>query len=351
VHRAWIRENHPELLEKEKLTQADITFEMAHPYYPSERGFDETWNGRWHRFWANYTLDGEDIEYQFVKDDRYRLDVQSDAAVTFINRHHDEPFFLYLPYFAPHVPLEATEEYLARFPGEMPKRRRYCLAMLSAIDDGVGRIRETLREHGIEENTLIFYISDNGAPLWIHKEDITLEYKGGAWDGSENTPLVGEKGMISEGGIRVPFLAAWPAVLPAGMTYHEPVISLDVAATSVAVAGLEQPEELDGVNLVPYLTGEKSGPPHDYLFWRFWGQTAVRSGQWKFLKAGPREYLFKLGPDGVEKDNVIGEHPEKARELKEKLDAWADELSEPGVPGGINPKEKEWYDFYFPAAD
>jgi arylsulfatase A-like enzyme len=347
--RPWLAEEYPDILSKEDLGPSDVTFDMMLPYNPSNRGFKETFYGQMHRYWASFDLAGNDLEQQWITDNRYRLDIQSDAAVTFIERNHGRPFFLYLAYFAPHVPLEATEKYLSRFPGEMPERRRMCLAMISAIDDGVGRIQESLRKHGIKDNTLIFYISDNGAPLKLYKEDITLEFKGGAWDGSLNDPLVGEKGMLSEGGIRVPFLVSWPAALPRGVEYHEPVISLDVAATSVAVAGLSPAPALDGVNLVPYLTGQMEGSPHEVLFWRFWEQSAVRMGDWKFLKAGPREFLFDLSSKDPEKENLIDQHPDKVNELRAKLADWAGELFVPGIPEGpINRQESGWYDFYFP---
>ena len=345
----WIRETHPELLAGGPLKPADITQEMRMPYFPSERGFEETWYGQMQRYHANYDLEGHTIDPQWITEDRYRLDIQSDAAVAFIHRNHDKPFFLYLAYFAPHVPLEATAQYLDRFPGDMPERRRYCLAMISAIDDGVGRILESLSSHGIRDNTLIFYISDNGAPLKRYKEDISLEFRGGAWDGSLNDPLVGEKGMLSEGGIRVPFLVSWPAVLPAGIEYHDPVISLDVAATAVAVAGASAAPELNGVNLVPYLTGDRQDAPHDALYWRFWQQSAIRMGNWKFLKAGPREFLFDLSGSQPEKENLIGLHPGKAAEIRSKLESWAESLRTPGVPEGpLNNQETGWYDFYFP---
>ncbi len=348
---SWINENLPELAAKpmNQRGPADISADIRKPYYPSERGFMETWYGPMGRYWANFDLEGNSQEYAWRSDPRFRLDVQSDAAVAFVKRNHDAPFFLYLAYFAPHVPLEATDEYLSRFPGDMPERRRYCLAMMSAIDDGVGQLRKTLEEYEIDENTLIFYISDNGAPTKMIKEDRTLEFKGGAWDGSLNDPLVGEKGMLSEGGIRVPYLLSWPAVLPAGIEYHEAVSSLDVAATALAVAGLEVAPELDGVNLVPYLTGEEKGQPHKYLFWRFWDQTAVRSGNWKFLKAGEYEFLFNLEASGVESENLISEYPDKAAELKGALEDWASELKEPGVPEGPISRERNWYNFYFSA--
>ncbi len=352
IMRPWLQEAHPELASKDDLTYADITEEIRLPYYPSERGFKETWYGQMQRYYANYNLQGVGIDPQWITDDRYRLDIQSDAAITFIQRNHKAPFFLYLAYFAPHVPLEATDKYLSRFPGDMPERRRVCLAMMSAIDDGVGRIQETLDNLGIKENTMIFFISDNGAPLKLYKEDITLEFKGGAWDGSLNDPLVGEKGMLAEGGIRVPYLVSWPAVLPQGVEYHEPVISLDVAATSVAVAGLPGSPALDGVNLIPYLTGEKEGAPHEVLYWRFWEQTAIRMGNWKFLKAGPREFLFDLSAEQPEKENLIGQYPDKASELRAKLGDWASGLFVPGVPEGpLNNQEIGWYDYYFPESN
>jgi len=351
VQLPWIRENMNGLNHKKKIVPQDIPLSAKMPYFPSARGFDEYFYGQLNRFWCNYDLDGNRIEPQWLDDKRYRLDVQTDAAVTFIERNHGRPFFFYLPYFAPHVPLEATDKYLRRFPGEMPERRRYCLAMMSAIDDGVGKILKTIRKHRIEKNTLIFFISDNGAPLKIHKEDLPISFKGGAWDGSLNDPWVGEKGMISEGGIRVPFIMSWPARISGGTVYDRPVISLDVAATSVAVAGLDTSEELDGANLIPYLTGEKTGQPHEALYWRFWEQSAIRMGDWKYLKAGKREYLFDLGSKEHERANLINRYPDKVGILKKKLESWASELKTPGLPNGDLRREGEWYDTYFKDQD
>lgn len=347
VQKEWIQEHLPQLAAKAKPVPSDIPMESKLPYRPGERGFDDIYAGAMRSYQINYTLEGKDVEPQRVQDDRFRLDVQSDAAVAFINRHQEEPFFLYLGYFAPHVPLEASEKYLARFPGDMPTRRRYCLAMMSAIDDGVGRIQETLKSAGIAENTLIFFISDNGAPLKIDKEDKPISFVAGAWDGSLNDPFVGEKGMVSEGGIRVPYIVSWPAMLPRGKVYHKPVISLDVAATAVAVAGLETAPELDGVNLIPFLSGTQKGPPHEALYWRFWNQSAIRMGKWKLLKAGDSEWLFNVNSKKHERKNLIGKHPEKARELKANLREWAAKLYHPGVPEGPVGREKRWYDHYF----
>ena len=148
--------------------------------------------------------------------------------------------------------------------------------MLSAIDEGVGRILQRVRDYGLETNTLIFFTSDNGAPLMKTKPD-TRPITENGWDGSLNDPWVGEKGMLAEGGIRVPFLVQWKGVLPPGKTYASAVSSLDIAATAVAVAGLPTNPELDGVNLLQFLTDQTRGSPHQALCWRFWNQAAIRS--------------------------------------------------------------------------
>jgi arylsulfatase A-like enzyme len=230
---------------------------------------------------VNFDLQGNDMEKQWITDERFRVDVQTEAALAFLQRNHEDPFFLYLSYYAPHVPLEAPDKYLDRFPEDLPEARRLCLAMISAMDDGVGRILEALDEYGVRKNTLIFLISDNGAMLIMHRKDPPGSFKGNSWNGALNDPLNGEKGMLAEGGIRVPFIVCWPDVIPGGQAYEPPVIALDVAATAVAAAGLDHPEEMDGVNLLPYLTGEKPGDPHEMLFWRFVNQAAVRKGDRK----------------------------------------------------------------------
>jgi arylsulfatase A-like enzyme len=145
-------------------------------------------------------------------------------------------------------------------------------------------------------------------------KDLPLTMKGGAWDGSRNDPYVGEKGMITEGGIRVPFIATWPGSLPKGKTYDHPVISLDVAATSIALAGQKPAAELDGKNLIPYLTEKTTEAPHESLFWRFWGQTAIRKGNWKYLHlATGKTFLFDLSSPKHETENLIEKHPEIAK--------------------------------------
>ena len=330
-------------------------------------------------FSANITMDGKDRPMSDHAPDAYHLDGCSQAAASIIERYKDDPFFLYVAFRAPHTPLDAPASYMERFPGPMPERRRAALAMLSAVDDGVGRITGMLKKHGLTEKTLIFFIGDNGAPLKIHKTDSPLKGDPGGWDGSLNTPLNGEKGMLAEGGMHVPFLIAWPGTIPGGQVYEHPVSALDVAATAVAVAysshlaprdepnappanktsalsqtspARESPQlvsrsetaTLDGVNLLPYLTGEKKDAPHEFLAWRWMAQSAIREGNWKLLRGGDREYLYDLGSDLEEKHNLASQHPEIATRLRAKLTAWCAELTPPGL--ALGPMAATWNDYF-----
>ncbi len=346
----WIKQHMPDANLKSG-KPISIPEKLVKPYLPTERGFTDTFCGEMQRYWATHDLQGKPLAKggQYVQEKGFRLDTQCSAAVSFIDRNHEKPFFLYLAYFGPHVPPEATEKYLSRFPGKMPERRRYALAMLSAIDDGVGQVREALRAHGIDKDTLIFFLSDNGAPLGMGMHDTPITEKKEAWDGSRNDPLIGEKGMLSEGGIHIPYIAAWPGKLPAGKVYANPVISLDIAATAVALAGQPAAPELDGTNLIPYLTGEKADEPHHALYWRFWNQSAIRKGKWKYLQAaGSQKFLFDLDSPEQEHKNRIADHPDIAKELAAELDQWAASLKTLGIPGGeLKPGEKKWYEYYF----
>lgn len=276
----------------------------------------------------------------------YHVDGCSLAAASVIERCKDSPFFLYVAYRAPHVPLDAPQKYLDRFPGKMPERRRQALAMLSAVDDGVGLITETLKKHSLTEKTLVFLIGDNGAPLKITKED--KPGSGAGWNGSLNDPLNGEKGMLSEGGMHVPFVISWPGTIPSGQSYDHPVSALDVAATATGIVGLEtKPGDLDGVNLVPYLKGDIKTPPHDALYWRWGGQIAIREGNWKLLRGGEREYLYDLAKDLEEKNNLASQHPEIADRLRSKLETWSNELKPPGLsPSPLSLAGKNYFDHY-----
>lgn len=295
---------------------------------PHKQGFDEYFTGTMQDYLASHALDGTPYPDapRKVREDGCRVVIQTEAALSFLARRAkqpEKPWFLYLAYMAPHVPLESPEPWFSKTPAGLPKERRQALALIGAIDDGVGRLRERLREMGEAENTLIFFIGDNGAPL------------GAAWDGSINLPMVGQKGMLSEGGIRVPFVAAWPGKIPGGQVYDHPVISLDVAATATALAGLAGDDRLDGVNLMPFLVGEKKGAPHETLYWRWMSQAAVQEFPYKLIALGDRErLLFDITSPAGENigRNLIAQNPEIAARLEAKLKAWCDTLQPPGLP-------------------
>ena len=292
---------------------------------PCGQGFDEYFTGSMQDYSASHALDGTpfaDAPHK-VRDERFRVTIQTDAALSFLERRAkqpDQPWFLYVACMAPHVPLESPEPWFSRTPATLPKVRRQALAMIAALDDGLGRIREKLRAVGAEKNTLIFFIGDNGAPL------------GAVWDGSLNLPLKGQKGMLSEGGIRTPFVVAWPGTIPGGQVYEHPVISLDVAATAVALAG--QPHDnLDGVNLMPFLTGADKSAPHATLYWRWMSQAAIQEFPYKLIVLGDRQrLLFDITrPEGenIER-NLMKTHPAIAARLEGKLQTWCATLQPPG---------------------
>ena len=308
--------------------------------YPGHQGFDEYYTGPMNTYVASNDLKGNKYPDapKLVTDKRFRTIWQTDAALSFIDRHSKGPFFIYLAYFTPHVPLESPEPWFSKTPPNLPLERRQALAMIATMDDGIGQIRAKLRAHGIEKNTLIFFEGDNGAPLHA-----------GSWDGSLNLPMVGEKGMLTDGGTRTPFVAEWPGTLPAGKVYNAPVINLDIASTAVALAGLPHDPVLDGVNLIPFVTGEKTGNPHDALFWRWRSQAAIRADHWKLILLGDKEkFLFDLDqPDGeseLAKNNLIEKHPEIAAELEKKLMAWNATLPPPGLPREIVHADQLFYD-------
>ena len=302
-------------------------------FMPHQQGFDEYWRGEMRQFFASHDLQGKPFADapHLVSDTRFRVEVQTEAALSFLDRRAakpDQPWFLYLAWYAPHVPLESPEPWFSKTPETLPKERRQALAMIAGMDDGLGRIRAKLREMGVEKDTLIFFIGDNGAPL------------GDAWNGSLNLPLVGQKGMLSEGGIRTPFIAAWPGTLPAGTTYDKPVINLDVASTAVALAGQPHDEKLDGVNLIPFVTGENKGSPHDNLYWRWGSQAAIQEMPYKLIMIGERErLLFDITkPEGENiARNLTTTHPEIAARMEAKLKAWTDTLKPPGLPTKLDP--------------
>lgn len=267
-------------------------------------------------------------------------------AVAFIDRHKKESFFLYLAFNATHGPLQATEKYLKRFGEIKDEKRRTYAAMTSAMDDAVGAVLGKLRDLGLDDSTLIFFISDNGGPTDVNA--------------SRNDPLRGVKGEVREGGIRSPFFVRWKGRLPEGKVYEQPVIQLDIHPTALAAAGAAVPAaaKLDGVDLLPYLTGKQAGPPHETLCWRFnfpvrqaerhkW---AIRQGDWKlFTDIGANRNrdstpvkdgnlkLVNLATDPEERTDLSARHPEKVKQLQAAWKKWNAELA---PPGGSEPRPR-----------
>jgi arylsulfatase A-like enzyme len=197
--------------------------------------------------------------------------------------------------------------------------------MISALDDGVGRILDKLAEIGAVENTLVIFTSDNGGP---ETSDA---------DGRCNAPFTGHKRYLYEGGIREPFLMRWPARLAKGTTYTEMVSTLDFMPTFHAVAGGEPPKarDLDGINLLPYLLGEKSGAPHDALYWRSGQNGAMRQGSHKLLLfgEGDRARLYDLASDVDESEDLSAKQPEVVKRMRKAWDAWNAQLQPPRRSG------------------
>jgi arylsulfatase A-like enzyme len=239
-----------------------------------------------------------------VKTTRYLTDEFADEAVGFLDRSKDKPFFLYFAFNAVHSPMDENP-YSAALTGIADEKRRTYGGMLSGLDAAVGRVLAKVRELGQEENTLIFFYSDNGGP----RTQTT----------SRNDPLRGYKGQFYEGGIRVPFLMQWKAKVKAGGTYTQPVMGFDCHATALAASGIAIPEDkpLDGVNLLPFLNAESPGAPHDYLCWRAGTQKAIRMGDWKLVQEGRSgsAELFNLKTD-------LSETTDLATKEVAKFDEW-----------------------------
>lgn len=321
---------------------------FSEPYQPWNRGFQQVFEGILTNIRGNYNLEGE--TYKQIKHNdykgNYRIDLKTQAATTFINQNHQNPFFLYVSYYAPHTHLEAPEKYLSRIPTNLPNRRRYALAMNAAIDDGVGNIIESLKKKDLLRNTIVIFMSDNGAPYKLKKKDAPLHVDVHHWNGSLNDPWIGEKDLLTEGGIRVPFIMSWEGRLPANKQYNKPVSSLDVAATALTLSG-GNASELDGVNLIPFLNQEKKEAPHNYLFWRFKYQEAVRGERYKYIRlSNNTEFLFDMDSEHHEHKNIIERHPNIAKQMANALNEWSKGLEKPREEGRVPKWPKVWIDHY-----
>ncbi len=296
-------------------------------YRPTKRGFDEFFGTLANTpfFHPTNFVDSrisEDVR-KIDDDSFYTTDAYADRSVDWIEKNKSKPMFLYLPFNAQHAPLQAPQKYLDRFPNITDEKRKMFAAMMSAMDDAIGRVLAKVREIGQEDNTMYFFIGDNGGPT-----QSTTSHNGG---------LRGFKMTTFEGGPRVPFIAQWKSKFPAGKTYEFPVQNLDVLPTIVTAAGgkVDPTWKLDGVDLMPYLTGANKARPHETLYWRFGPQWAVRQGDMKLVvsRGGSGEpELYNLATDFAESKNLASVQPDKVKELQSLWDKWSAEQAEPSAP-------------------
>jgi len=312
--------------------------------HPLNRGFDFFYGhlGGGHRYFPeeltiedSYSINDEPLSYrtwimrdhQSEKTDEYLTDEFSNEAVKFVEKNKEGPFFLYLAYNAPHGPLQATQKYLDRFDHIEGKKRKTYAAMVSAVDDGVGRILDRLESLEIAENTMIFFLSDNGGPE--------------PNNASNNGPLREGKSSIYEGGNRVPFAMQWTAQI-APMVYEYPISSLDILPTIAALthAPLPADKPLDGVNIIPFLKGEKQGRPHQTLYVRKFDNDlySVRDGDMKLVtkKKNSVKELYNLQEDLGEENDLADAFPEEVKRLDSLRQNWDSQLIDPIFLGLIH---------------
>jgi arylsulfatase A-like enzyme len=306
--------------------------------HPQRRGFDEFFGflgGAHSYFLSAGILRGNEP----VDEMDYTTDAFGREAAAFIERHRARPWFLYLTFNAVHTPMEATDDRIAKFAGVEDRQRRTYDAMMLAMDEAIGRVLGKLADTGLEQDTLVMFLSDNGGPAM---PGVTV-------NGSRNHPLRGSKRTTLEGGIRVPLVVSWPEHLTPGV-YDQPVIQLDLHATALAAAGADVPPpgQLDGVDLLPFLRGAKTGAPHEALFWRFGEQMAIRRGDYKLVRydsnadtlSGARNQpvtaakLYRLSDDIGESKDLAAALPDKLQELQAQWDAWNATLVPPLWGGG-----------------
>ncbi len=310
--------------------------DASQDYYPTNRGFDEfygTINNTPFYHPTQFVDSRKSLEIQKIDDESfYTTDKYAERAVDWLERSKDKPWFLYLPFNAQHAPLQAPQKYLDRFPNIKDEKRKMFAAMMSAMDDAIGQVLGKVRALGQEDNTIVYFIGDNGGPTLS-----TTSFNGG---------LRGYKTTTFEGGPRVPFLMQWKGKLAGGKVETRPVFNLDVTPTVVAAAGgtIDPAAKLDGVDLTPYLTGANTARPHEQMYWRFGNQWAVRSGDWKLVVArggsGSPE-LYNLADDPNESKDLASADPARVAQLQKLYDAWNAEQAPPSAVDKPNKQAKK----------
>jgi arylsulfatase A-like enzyme len=306
-------------------------------FHPVNRGFDEFWGylGGGHHYFKSEVgglgyLAPLESNYKIPQSITYLTDDKGDECVDFIKRHKYQPFFLFASFNAPHAPMHATEEDLALFSHISDKNRRTYLSMVHRLDINVGRIMGTLKEEGLLENTVVVFLSDNGGPVDQNH--------------SINAPFNGQKGILLEGGIRVPMMMQWEGKLTKGATYNQAVSALDLMPTILEAAGIRVSESdgFDGVNLLPFLKAEKQGVPHQSLKWRFTISAGILEDNWKLIRIPDRlPLLFDISKDISEQNNLVLKYPEVAEKLLKKLGDWDLSLPHPLFLEGAEWKAKQ----------
>ena len=293
---------------------------------PQARGFDEFY-GFLSAQHSSFPVKSEQPVYKTILQGRspviepdYLPDAIAREAVKFITAHHDKPFFAYVPFNAPHKPIQATQKYLDRFPDVKDQEQREYYAMISALDDAVGSIVTSLAGHDLTGKTLVIFLNDNGGTYFRGTKG--------------NEPLRMGKIFLFEGGVRVPMIMKWPGNVPAGSVFSGLTSSLDIFPTVCAAAGIQLPGDLvlDGVDLMPFVEGTKQGSPHEILFWGNGPNMAVRKGSWKLIKSHDNAWLFDLSRDPGERKNLAKERPDKVAELDGELARWKSRMAEPAWP-------------------
>ena len=297
----------------------------AKPFRPAQRGFTEFYGflGGGHHYFQ-VQPDGKSYDSPMWRDHAptddqltYLTDDLTSEAEAFIRRHADEPFCLLLMYNAPHAPDHVTDEYMQRVSTiEHMGRRRYA-ALVQGVDAGVGRVRATLDELNLSQDTIVVFLSDNG----------------GRRGSADNRPLRGNKGWLHEGGIRVPFIVTWPDQLPSGTTYDRPVSAVDLLPTAMAAADMAVPDDVDGRDIVDYLAGERTEDPHETIYWRVCGGKgfALRCGDWKLVHdvSMPQPHLYNLADDLGEDHDLAEQEAGILQELLTLYRAWNASLETP----------------------
>ena len=253
----------------------------------------------------------------------YMTDYLGDQAVASIKANKNRPFFMYLAFNAPHTPLQAKKEDYDALPMIKDHELRVYAAMIRSLDRNIGHVLQTLKDEGLDDNTLVIFTSDNGGAHYIGLPDINKPYRG--W-----------KATFFEGGIHVPYFMRWNGVLPAGVKYNKPVAHVDIFATAAAAAGAQVPSDrkLDGVNLLPYVEGADTGRPHQTLFWRSGPYKTLLDGDWKLqVSERPKKnWLFNLKDDPTEQNNLADSQPQKVQELIGVLNRINAEQAKPAWP-------------------